>query len=221
MIALINPSNKTLKVQYTSGNKVFLKEILPNSIMGMKLLTDSTQLINENSLIHNSVSIYDTVSSTYFNQDASFVTGFAGQVAQSGMTLTTPLLGTPTGYTFVTSAATVAQAVANGIGLNSAQAVAVGNSFRVSYSGSSVTTNTWLGALNATSFSNVGITVINGSDSTVINSGATITLTLSADTASSNIRNFVFADNNKKRSDDIVTFSISLANGLSTLSGLL
>jgi len=100
---------------------------------------------------------------------------YSGTTTASGMTFTAAAVSASTVFEFITSASTTM--VTTG-----ATATTVGNSIRVAYSGSSVSTTAWLAALNTTNFSGFGITVADDSSTTYINSGASITFYLSATT---------------------------------------
>ena len=192
MITLNNPSEKTFSVQYVKDFQVFKKEILPHSITAFKHLTTLFQIKNLQSLTGNSIGVYDSTSSTYINQ-GSFRTGYKGVTVQSGMTIYTPLVTVPTGWTFVTSAATA------GVALNSATASTVGNTVNISYSGAAVTTSTWLNAVNTTAFSGLGFSIFGASAYVLISSGATTSFSVSANTISSNATDAYFIGDDVKR----------------------
>jgi hypothetical protein len=213
MIILSNTSQNPFSVQYVNGSQVFKKEILPNSLAAFKNLATASQIVNQQSLTGNNIGIYDYTNVTFVNQ-GSFLTGYKGRTQQTGMTITTPLLTTPTGYTFVTSAATT------GVALNSATATTVGNSIRVAYSGAAVTTLTWLNAINATTFSGLGFTVLGANAYSLISSGATQTFTVSSDTISSNVTNAYFIGNDVKREEYGTYDAFDLNAVYATLSGL-
>lgn len=213
MIILTNTSPNPFSVQYVYGSKVFKKEILPNSLTAFKNLTTGSQIVNQQSLTGNSIGIYDYLNSTYINQ-GSFAIGYKGRTTQTGVTLYTPLLTTPTGYTFITSAATA------GVALNSATATTVGNSIRIAYSGAAVTTLTWLNAINATAFSGMGFTVLGANAYNFISSGATQTFTVSSNTVSSNVTTAYFIGNDVKREQYGVYDAFNLNATYATLSGL-
>jgi hypothetical protein len=147
---------------------------------------------------------------------ASTATHYSGTTTASGMTFTDVNSPVSVTYTFVTSAATA------GVALNSATATTVGNVIDVAYSGASVTTQTWLNAINATAFSGFGITVAGASSSIVINSGATQTISLSANTFSTNVANgqTVFIGDNAKRSDYIYANAFSATTAFTALQTL-
>lgn len=105
---------------------------------------------------------------------ADMSTTYGGSATATGMTLTATEISASTTFTFITSAATA------GVALNSATAVTVGNSVRVAYSGASVSTTTWLNAINATPFSAWNISVTDNSSTTYISSGASQSFTLAA-----------------------------------------
>lgn len=212
MIILTNTGAKTLSVQYVNGAQVFKKEVLPFSITAFRKLTTPSQIVNQASLTGNGITIFNYTTSTYVNRDSSYLTGYRGTTSQSGLTFTTSLLTTPTGYTFITSAATT------GVALNSATATTVGNSIRVAYSGAAVTTATWLNAINATAFSAMGITVSGNSSSTFITSGTSKTISLSADTVSSNIDVAYFIGDNVKREEYTVYNAFNLNSTYASLS---
>lgn len=213
MIILTNTSPNPFSVQYVYGTKVFKKEILPNSLSAFKNLTSASQIVNQQSLTGNSIGIYDYLNATYINQ-GSFQTGYKGRTTQTGVTLYTPLLIIPTGYTFITSAATA------GVALNSATATTVGNSIRIAYSGAAVTTLTWLNAINATAFSGMGFTVLGANAYSLISSGATQTFTVSSNTVSSNVTTGYFVGNDVKREQYGVYDAFNLNATYATLSGL-
>ena len=213
MIILTNTSPNPFSVQYVNGSKVFKKEILPNSLTAFKDLETGSQIVNQQSLTGNNIGIYDYTNATYINQ-GSFLTGFKGRTYQTGITITTPLLTTPTGYTFITSAATT------GVALNSATATTVGNSIRVAYSGAAVTTLTWFNAINATAFSGMGFTVLGANAYTLITSGVSQTFTVSSNTISSNVTTAYFIGNDVKREEYGVYDAFNLNTTYATLSGL-
>ena len=214
MIILYNPNKvNPFSVQYVNNTQVFRKEILPNYLVGFRNLTGVTQIVNQQALINEGISILDPINSVITNQ-GSYVTGYAGFVTQSGLTLTTSLLAIPTGYTFVTSAST------DNIANNSATANTVGNTINIGYSGASVSTTTWLNAINTTAFSGFGITVIGNSSSVNINSGATITLSLSSNTFSTNVPNTLFVGDNVKREDYVSASAFSATTAFTALNTL-
>lgn len=102
-------------------------------------------------------------------------TTYQGTTTQSGMTFSVSNQTVSAGWTFITSASTA-------LTITGATATTIGNVVTVGYSGSSVSTTNWLSAINTTSFSGFGITVAGNSSTTYINSGASITFTLSAGT---------------------------------------
>lgn len=212
MIILTNTGPNTLSVQYVNGAQVFRKEVLPFSIAAYKKLTTPSQIVNQASLTGNGITIFNYTTSTYVNRDSGYLTGYRGTTSQSGLTLTTSLLTTPTGYTFITSAATT------GVALNSATATTVGNSIRVAYSGAAVSTATWLSAINATAFSAMGITVSGNSTTAFISSGASQTISLSANTVSSNINVAYFIGDDVKRENYTVYNSFNLNATYASLS---
>lgn len=212
MIVLYNPNtNNPFSVQYVIGAKVFRKEILPNYLVGFKGLTGSTQIINQQSLTGNNISIFNPISNIVTNL-GSYTTGYTGFVTQSGLTFTKSLITTPTGYTFTTSAAT------DGVALNSASAATIGNVITIAYSGAAVSTTTWLNAIQATAFSGMGIAVVGHSASVYINSGATISLTLSANTFSSNVANTLFVGDDMKRESYISASAFSANTAFTALN---
>src|ERR1035437_6366 len=200
MITLANNSNNPFIVHYVYNTQVFRKSILPNSICAFRNLTTSSQIKNQQSLIGDNISIYDYINSSFVNQ-GNFTTGYTGTVTQTGMTFTTPYLSITTGYTFVTSAAT-----AGTLALNTATATTVGHDVKIAYSGAAVSTTTWLNAINTTAFSGWGITVIGTGLTTYIQSGASVTLTLSANTLGSNLSTAYYIGDNVKPSE-YVTYS--------------
>lgn len=215
MIVLYNPNtNNPFSVQYVKDSQVFRKEILPNYLVGFRNLTGATQIINSSSLMNEGISIFDPINNIVTNL-GSYTTGYTGFVVQSGLTLTTALLTTPTGYTFITSAST--GTLAN----NSATATTVGNSIRIGYSGSSVSTTTWLAAINTTAFSGMGITVAGASSSIFINSGASITLSLTANTFSSNVGSTLFVGDNVKREAYVSASAFSATTAFNSLNTLI
>ncbi len=107
---------------------------------------------------------------------ADYSTTYEGTTTASGMTLSADGIATSgTVFTFITTASTTMVAVG-------ATASTVGNIVSVSYSGATVSTTDWLAAINATSFTGLGITVTNDSSSTYIYSGAPVTFYLTATT---------------------------------------
>ncbi len=214
MIVLYNPNTQNpFSVQYVNGSQVFRKEILPNYLVGFRNLTVASQIVNLQALTGESISVFDPINNIVTNL-GSYTTGYTGFAVQSGLTLTTSLLTTPTGYTFITSAATT------GVALNSATATTVGNSIRVAYSGSSASTTTWLNAIKATAFSGFGITVVGDSSSVYINSGASVSFTLSANTFSSNVANTLFVGDNVKREAYVSASAFSATTAFTALNTL-
>ncbi len=214
MIVLYNPNtNNPFSVQYVNGTQVFRKEILPNYLVGFRNLTGVTQVVNSQALINENISIFDPINNIVTNI-GNYLTGYTGFATQSGLTLTTSLLTTPTGYTFITSAATT------GVALNSATATTVGNSVRVAYSGASASTTAWLNAINTTAFSGFGITVVGDSSSIYLKSGTSVSFTLSANTFSTNVANTLFVGDNVKRTDYISASAFSATTAFTSLNTL-
>lgn len=129
----------------------------------------------------NELSVTRLLGSTGFVNSPAWLliadntTTFGGSATTSGMTLTAGNISASTVFQFITSASTSLSATG-------AVATTVGNSIRVGYSGSTVSTTDWLNAINATAFSGFGITVAGNSSTTYINSGAPITFYVSATT---------------------------------------
>lgn len=99
-------------------------------------------------------------------------TTYSGSVTESGMTLSVSNQPAITTWTVTTSANT---SMANG----TVSAATIGNNAYVSLSGS-ISTTAWLGALNTTSFSGYGITVVGNSTTVFVNSAGTNTITLTS-----------------------------------------
>lgn len=57
-----------MKVEYNIGSKVYIKELRPNLIVGMKGLAVSGQILNRVALANEGVTIYDYELNTYFNR---------------------------------------------------------------------------------------------------------------------------------------------------------
>ena len=215
MIILYNTNAANpFSVEYVNGAQVFRKEILPGFLVGFRNLTGATQIVNQQALINEGVAIIDPINNIITNI-GSYVTGYTGMQVQSGLTLTTSLLAIPTGYTFVTSAATT------GVALNSATANTLGNSINISYSGASASTTAWLNAINATAFSGFGITVVGNSSSIYVNSGSPVTFVLSANTFSTNVPNTLFVGDNVKREDYVSASAFSATTAFTALQTLI
>ena len=218
MITFTNFNVNPFSVQYVYNSQSFRKEILPNNIVGFRNLTTISQITNLQALKNENITVYDYLNSAYSNQGA-FLTGFRGTVSQSGLTLTTPFMVTSTGYTFTSTAAT-----SGDISLNTAAATGAGNTYFIKYSGASVSTNIWLAALAATSFSATGISVIGGSDTNYISSGSSKTITLTGNTASSNVNptgNFLFIGDAVKREQYVAAApSFNITTGYTSLQTL-
>lgn len=224
MITFTNFNANPFSVQYVHGSQSFRKEILPNNIVGFRNLTTISQITNLQALKNENITVYDYINNAYSNQGA-FLTGFRGTVSQSGLTLTTPFMVTSTGWTITTTAAT-----ANDIALNTAVANGAGNTYFVKYSGASVSTNVWLAALAATSFSSSSISVIGGSDTNYVSSGSSKTITLTGDTASSNVStanspyttgSFLYVGDAEKREQYVVAAPyFNITTGYTSLQAL-
>jgi len=103
---------------------------------------------------------------------------FSGTTTSSGMTFSISNVANITAWNFVTSANT---SMANG----TITATTIANDVFVSFSGSAITTTTWLNTVNSTPFSGFGISVAGASPSTYINSAGTETFTLNANSLQS------------------------------------
>ena len=76
MVILINLNPESLKVEYTDGNKSFIKQLPSNAFVAMKELNVSEQISNRSFLAnHANVTIYDFERGTYFYQNPQTPTG--------------------------------------------------------------------------------------------------------------------------------------------------
>jgi len=218
MIALYNPNtNNPFSVQYVYGAQVFRKEIIPGYMMGFRNLTGTSQIVNLQSLTGNNITIYDANAAAFVNQATGFINGYRGFNTASGMTVTSPVLAATTGYTFVTTGATA------GVANNSATAETIGNVFTIGFSGT-CTTYSWAQALRGLpAFAGAGWSINGDSTSAAVGgaSGGT-SFTVSANTVSMTPSYTIYAGDNKKREDVLLTaaYAISATTALSTLRGL-
>lgn len=219
MIALYNPNtNNPFSVQYVYGAQVFRKEIIPGYMMGFRNLTGTSQIVNLQSLTGNNVTVYDLNAAAFVNQATGFINGFRGFNTASGMTVTSPVLAAATGFTFITTGATA------GLANNSASAETLaGGVFTIGFSGA-VTTFAWAQALRGLpAFAGAGWS-INGDSLTALVGGASggTSFTVSANTASMSPSYTLYAGDNKKREDVLLTaaYAISATTALSTLRSL-
>jgi hypothetical protein len=177
MVILVNFGTTPLKVEYTNGNKTFVRQLPTNKFVAMKELNVSEQISNRHFLAnHNHVTIYDFERGTFFNRNAAtptgntipFVlvggnlkaadittvssTGFSGTTTASAMTFTANAIAASTVFGFVTSANT---AMAN----NTISAATIGNNRYISFSGTSMTTSNWYDAVISGATLPAGVTI--------------------------------------------------------------
>lgn len=217
MITLYNPNtNNPFSVQYVVGSQVFRKEIIPGYMIGFRNLTGTSQIVNLQSLTGNSITVYDSISNTFVNQATGFINGFRGNQTASGMTITGPVVATTTGWTFVTSGATA------GVANNSATAETIGNVYTIGFSGA-CTTFTWAQALRGLTNFNALFSINGTSTSALVGgaSGATANV-VSANTISTTAPYTLYAGDNKKREDILLTaaYALSATSAYSTLRAL-
>lgn len=197
MVILINFGPQSLKVEYTNGNKAFVKQLPTNQYVAMKGLNVSEQISNRSFLAtHNGVTIWDFERGTFYNRNAATPTGntipfvfignnikpadittvssvgYSGTTTASAMTFTANAIATSTVFGFITSANT---AMANG----TISATTIGNNSYISFSGAStVTTTNWYDALVSGATLPVGVT-ISGYGSGKLGTGSTFYLSAS------------------------------------------
>jgi len=80
MILLVNPTNNPLKVEYTYNSKVYVSELRPFLIVGMKNLAVVEQITNRAALAKQGVTVYNYELGTYYNRGniGGFTFGSAG-----------------------------------------------------------------------------------------------------------------------------------------------
>jgi hypothetical protein len=185
MITIYNPHPHPYNIQYVNGQQSYRKEIMPLAITGFQHLTGSSQITNLQFLESKGMTIYDTTANSYTNVGTGvgmfpWATGYTGFFSQSGITMSLPLYSSASAITLCTSGASTAQAAAWGLTATTITGITVGNYSNLIYSGTPTTTS-WINALNSTSFSGNGITIVNAGTNITT---ATVTWTLSANTLS-------------------------------------
>lgn len=208
MINFINTKFSPSVIQYTLGNKVFRKEIPGNTCAAFAGLTAYGQVINEQSLINQGITIYDQIGGTYINRGGGFQTGFRGMSGATGMTFSTPLVTTATGWTFVSTLTSMAN--------NTVSASTTGNAVAIAFSGTAVSTQAWRNAVMASAFSGHGFTIVGESPNTFI-TPSTTTFAISASTASCTVTDYILVRDNAKDSDNYRFSSLNFATATAFL----
>lgn len=75
MVVLINFGPNALKVEYTNGNRSFIKQLPTNAFVAMKGLNVSEQISNRVALANHGVTIYDFERNTYYYNNPATPTG--------------------------------------------------------------------------------------------------------------------------------------------------
>lgn len=105
MVVLVNLNPEALKVEYTDGNKSFIKHLPSGAFVAMKELTVSEQISNRNFLAnHANVTIFDYDRGTYYTKNPQTPTGatlpfiFIDNNVKPGSEVTFTATGLTAGY---------------------------------------------------------------------------------------------------------------------------